>query len=228
MKVIVDFFDAVGGPISPKMGADGFEAGPTNSGQYVIARCGRHSSRRYQDWSKIRWGTPLKEEKGKLYVKVAGRWRRLSEYTAVGKNDIVDRHERLYGTRSLPSKWVFNDFGHMTCYYFKDGNHNKRRDRNERIQGEFIHTTPVNEAQTSMGTSVILTESHGCVHVKPRDIDIMIRKGYLRRRNLFIVHSYTQHIPKQMTSSSHGRPPYELHFYPLDKIILVKSQQQHT
>ncbi len=223
MNTFIDAFEAVGGPITPVMGSDGFPAGPTNKGKFVIARCGRHASNRYAYWSRIEWGTPLKEEAGMLYVKMRGTWKKLADFTAATKAEILDKHDELYGSRIIPNKWVFNDFGHMTCYYFKDLNNNRRRDKNERIHGEFIHTTPSNEAETFTSKPVILLESHGCIHVKPTDIDTMIRKKYLQKGNRVIVHDYADRAPR--ITHTGGQPPFELHFYPGDRKILVKGKR---
>jgi len=198
--------------------------GPTDSGQFVIAYCSKHSSRRYAEWSKIKWGTPLKEENGQLFIKFQGQWKLLKNYTSVTKDQIKQYHRQLYGTAKIPTQWVFNDFGHMTCYYFKDINKNRKLDKSagERVHGEFIHTTPTDEANTRLGLPVFLTESHGCVHVKPADIDIMIEKGYLRKGNLFIVHKYNEAAPT-VAGGGNAKPPYEVHFYPGSRQIVVKG-----
>lgn len=62
---------------------------------------------------------------------------------------------------------VFNGFGHLTVYLYRDRNNNGRMDANDGIHGEFVHATPDNEAQEALGDDVELLESHGCVHVKP-------------------------------------------------------------
>lgn len=219
MSEYIDEFSAVGGPAVSQMGGDGFEAGPTNKGQYTIAYCGKHSSQRYAEWSKIKWGTPLKEEKGKLYVFEKNKWTPIPHTV----QEVKEYHKSLYGIEKIPDKWVFNDFGHQTCYYFVDVNQNRRLDGKERIHGEFIHTTPPNEAEATRGLPVILTESHGCVHVKPSDIDSMQAKGYLKRGNLFIVHDYFEDAPLLKTKKK-GTPPFELHFYPKSQKILVKGK----
>lgn len=220
-KVIVAVYEGVGGPETAVMGSDGFEAGATDAGSYVVAYCGKHSSRRYPHWSRIRWGTPLKEEKGKLYVKHERHWKPISDFTTASKDDILEYHEDLYGVRKLPSKWVFNDFGSSTCYVFKDHNKNRKLDGKERVHGEFFHTTPPNEAETALGDPVILTESHGCVHVKPVDITEMRKKGYFRSGNLVHVHKYSESAPT--APKGPGKSPYELHFYPGDRKIVVKG-----
>ncbi|MDL1984961.1 MAG: L,D-transpeptidase [Deltaproteobacteria bacterium] len=220
-RVIEKIYKAVGGPSVAKMGGDGYKAGPTDAGKYVIAYCGRHSSRLYADWSKIRWGSSIKEENGKIFVYHNNRWQHLSKLTTLGREDILDYHEELYGTRIIPKKWVFNDFGHQTCYFFKDLNKNRRLDKNkgEKIHSEFIHPTPNNEASSARGLPVILTESHGCIHVKPKDIDEMSKKGYLKAGNIIIIHKYNEIAPIQPIGQ--GNPPYQVHFYPNSQRLVI-------
>ncbi len=169
--VLIEQYEAMGGPEVGGRGNDGFEEGPTDSGEYRIAYCKRHVSRRYPFWSSVPWGADLKEEAGEIWVKVRNTWERLSRYSPATKEDIAERHKELYRIRALPSSWVFNDFGHMTCYLYKDRNRNGKLDGQETIHGEFLHTTPETEAAHKMGERVRLEPSHGCVHLKPADID---------------------------------------------------------
>jgi hypothetical protein len=78
---VAAFFDACGGPATPVLGGDGFEAGPTDSGEFVIAGCWKHSSQRYPDWSGLPWGTPLREGMREIEVKVNSIWEPLSKYS---------------------------------------------------------------------------------------------------------------------------------------------------
>ena len=125
----------------------------------------------------------------------------------------------------MPQTWVFNDFGHLTCYIAKDRNRNGRYDPStgEEVHGEFLHTTPLDEARSALNQSVKLTESHGCIHLKPLDIDGMVRDGHMRKNTRVVVHAYSEKsIPLQ--GRSHATPPFELHFYPgLQKTIVVGS-----
>lgn len=232
-SVVVDVFEAVGGPAISVTAGDGYVAGPTDAGTYVIAYCGRHSSKMYAHWSRIRWGSPLKDVGGVLYVQeTAGRsgtrssgrgvWVTLSSLTPVTREDVLDYHESLYGVRRIPSTWIFNDFGHSTCYMFRDLDHDGRLDRNERIHGEFFHTTPKDEADQARSLPVILTESHGCIHVTPADIDTMQARGYLKSGNTVHVHRYSESLVS--LSRKTGRPPYEVHFYPGARRIVVKGR----
>jgi hypothetical protein len=194
------------------MGFDGHMKGPTDSGEFVVARCGRHVSRRYAFWSRIAWGTPLRERNGFLEVYIDGTWQSLRLFCPASRAEIGQYHADLYGTWRIPKEWVFNDFGHITCYYFKDIDKDLKLGSNEKIHSEFIRTTPVNEGQALQKKTIILDESHGCIHVAPQDIDDMNRKGYLAPGNELIVHRYSERAP--ITPRGIGKKPFEVHFYP--------------
>jgi hypothetical protein len=225
-QVIVAKYDAVGGPEVAAIGGDGFTAGPTDAGRYRVAYCGKHSSRRYATWSKIKWGTEIKEEGGNVLVKHKGKWTALSNLTTVDKDDLVNYYEELYGKKELPKKWVFNDFGHMTCYFYKDRNKNRRldADKGEKVHGEFFHTTPRTEAETDLGLPVLLDESHGCIHVKPNDIDKMIKSGHMKSGNSVVIHGYRERMPAGPVDAK-GKAPFSLHFYQGEKTLLVYGRK---
>src|SRR5690349_440382 len=73
-KVVVAEYSAEGGPEKAFMAPDGHEAGPTDAGEYVIAYCAKHRSRRYPQWSSIPWGSPLKHDSDRVLVLLDGRW----------------------------------------------------------------------------------------------------------------------------------------------------------
>lgn len=227
-KVVVAIYDAMGGPEKPEMGRDGNMKTPTKQGQFTVEKCAPHVSvHRYKHWSGVSWGTPLREQKGKLEVYMARSkvWMPLENFTPVTKDEILQEHERLYGKYEIPNKWVFNDFGHMTCYYFKDVNGNKKLDGKEHREGDMIHPTPGNEAQAARGTPNVEIElggSHGCIHVKPADIDEMIEKSYMKPGNPIFVHPFAENPPSGAVDL-HGRFPYEVHFYPMYQKIVVKG-----
>lgn len=79
-KVLAAMYDGFGGPKNARMGDDGFEAGPTDPGEYRVAYCGRHSSRRYRGWSTFRWGSDVREEAGKVFVMHDGKWTDVADY----------------------------------------------------------------------------------------------------------------------------------------------------
>lgn len=226
-KVLVSSYAAYGGPEFSFVASDGHEAGPTDEGEYRVAYCGRHSSKRYPTWSKIPWGAQLRDDGGTIMVQYEGKWRRLTDVVALTKAEIEEYHYQLYRTRVVPSTWVFNDFGHVTCFLYKDLNRNRRRDPNEPIHGEFIHTTPVNEAQTDpkLHQPVMLETSHGCIHLKPVDIDEMIRRGYMRKNALVVVHRYADR--RLVMPQGIGHAPFEIHFFPGMKQILVLGTRDY-
>jgi hypothetical protein len=138
----------------------------------------------------------------------------------------MQRNLELYGSYSLPKTWVFNDFGHITCYFYKDKNGNRRLDRDlgEQIHREYFHTTPDDEADMAAGKAVALQESHGCIHLKPNDIDMMISKGYFKQGNLVVVHPYGDTVP-DWTQNSAGVKPFEVHFFPGVKKVVVTGRR---
>jgi hypothetical protein len=101
--------------------------------------------------------------------------RRLSE--RITRQDIVDLHKDLYGTGTVPSTWIFNDFGPLAIRWFKDLNGNRKLDGRERLSGQMFHTTPENEAQQALGKPVLLGPSHGCIHLKPADRNKLFQQG---------------------------------------------------
>ncbi len=223
-QVVIDTYVAAGGPRTATLGSDGFEAGPTDEGTFVISYYGQHSSTRYPTFSKIRWGSPLRETvPGKVEVLHEGAWRKLDSFPhAPSVDEIKNYNYSLYGRHEVPKSWVFNDFGHLTCYYFKDLNNNRKQDKSEPIHPEFIHTTPVNEAQTAKGAPVTLEPSHGCIHIAPASIDDMKKKGYMAKGTTLVVHSYDAKAPSLVLSK--GKKPFEVHFYPGAHWIVVFGQ----
>jgi hypothetical protein len=225
-RAVVASFDAVGGPSKLSKADDGYWAGPTDAGEYRVSHCGRHSSPSYPDWSKIRWGSEIREVGGAVQVMHDGKWQALKVLSPrLEKKDIMSRHLELYGKYELPKTWVFNDFGHMTCYFYKDRNRNKRLDKDagESIHREYFHTTPDDEAASAAGKPVTLTPSHGCIHLKPKDIDAMIAAGYLKGGNRVVVHRYKDKLPA-WGSDAAAVAPFEVHFFPGASKVLVTGQ----
>jgi len=90
---------------------------------------------------------------------------------------------------------VFNDFGPYALRYFKDRNRNRTLDAGEALMGEMIHTTPEDEAHSERGMTLALQHSHGCIHVRPADRELMLRAGAFRPGTLLIVHKGQETIP---------------------------------
>jgi len=225
-RIAIATFDAVGGPAKlQRAEGDRFWAGPTDAGVYRVARCARHSSPSYADWSKVLWGSEIKDEAGQIFVKHQDRWQTLKAVSPkMTREALMQRNLELYGKYELPTRWLFNDFGHMTCYFYKDRNGNGRLDKDERIHTEYFHTTPDDEAATAQGRPVTLSQSHGCIHLKPNDIDTMIEKGYFAPGNAVVVHSYEARVP-HWSAEENGAKPFEVHFFPGLKKVVVTGRR---
>lgn len=217
-KVIVARYVAAGGPPYTGVDLNKNKFGPTDPGQYVIARCQQHVSEKlYKKWSGLAWGTKLRVRRNMgaeiVEAYIRDQWRPINpKFTSATVEEIKIYNKQLYEKYEVPDKWVFNDFGHNTCYMFKDINKNFKLDGKDQEHDEFIHTTPDNEAQTAKQEKVIIDYSHGCIHVKPTDLDDMIAKNYLKKGNVMFVYSYTQKAP--IDPVRRGTAPFELHFYP--------------
>ena len=89
-----------------------------------------------------------------------------------------------------------------------------------------IHPTPVDEALAAQGkpnAEIELEGSHGCIHVRPADIDDMIVRGYLRTGNALFVHPYSENAPTDGTDTR-GHYPFEVHFFPMALKLVVKGR----
>jgi hypothetical protein len=92
-------------------------------------------------------------------------------------NDISDYRETPTPLRpTIPEKWNLNDFGKL-AFLLKG-------------TSAFIHTTPETEAMQSNKLPELLTMSHGCIHIKPSDRDVMVSQGYLQAGVRIIVRPY--------------------------------------
>lgn len=131
--------------------------------------------------------------------------------------------KKMYGGKNLDS-WIFNDFGHVSIKYFRDNNNNGRFDQgSDEVISDFVHTTPEGEAQTQysrnnptgVAPSIPLSYSHGCIHVKPDDIDSLIARGYATKGAIIEIYAYSDVISvRQSFERPYGRPQHELHFMP--------------
>ncbi|MET4084065.1 hypothetical protein ABIB40_004039 [Pedobacter sp. UYP30] len=232
-------YDAHGGPSTIQKGSDGNDMTPTTAGRFVIQSIAKHVSYgRYAFWSGVAWGTPMMTKDGVTLIKKGNAWTKLSSvnkiFGAYKDNEskltmlLMFEYQTLYNIpRNLsPRFWVFNDFGHVSVKYFKDTNHDWKMDGKEHILGDFIHTTPGDEASTSKKQNFNLVESHGCIHVKPTEIDTMIGNGYIAKGLTIEVHPYNDKTIAAILKRPIARLPYETHFYPgLFKIVVYRVQK---
>jgi hypothetical protein len=176
----------------------------THAGTFVIDGIMPYSTKTWPR-SRIRWGTPIRESRtraGKIeYRTPSGGWRPLvvkdedgSEFTAL---KLTERHEKMYGLSSgFPKTWFLNDFGPKAVRYYEDRNQNRKRDPNEPLKGEMIHTTPKGEAETEHhpqdARKLQLTKSHGCIHIRPIDRNDFISAGAFRQGMTLVIHQYDE------------------------------------
>lgn len=218
-------YDGHGGPASEVMGGDNHPKTSTTPGRYVVGAIEKHVSYgKYKGWSGVAWGTEMRLLGDVVMVKKGGSWIRLSEVNSEwgkfkGKEkdltaQIKKAYHSFYNKLVVPDRWVFNDFGHVSVKYFVDRNKNWKMDGKEGFLGDFIHTTPGDEARVALKQPIVLSESHGCIHVKPFDIDTLIGNGYIKKGHTIEVHPYSEMLVANNLVRNHARPPYEVHFYP--------------
>jgi hypothetical protein len=174
---------------------------PTTAGRYVI---GKIHAYRTPSWlfSQIPWGTKLKDMRARndvWFQQSNGSWASIKENYKITRDEIQQEHFRLFADLRVPSSWVFNDFGPVAIRYFEDRNSNGRLDGKEQLSGQMIHTTPDDEAATVRGQKFELSESHGCVHIRPEDRARLMGADVFKIGTAFIVHSYAESFPNAGT-----------------------------
>jgi hypothetical protein len=180
----------------------------TTPGNYVIYS---HGPYRTKTWnaSRIPWGTRLMVDQATFTVffetgNSSPKWQKVTDRIP-DWTWLVIRQEyyRMYGEShlydsdydSVPSIWVFNDFGPTAIRYFVDRNQNRRLDEGESLSGEMFHTTPDDEANVALHQTVRLQPSHGCIHVNPIGRDKLFAAGAFKKGTPFIVHPYSEKAP---------------------------------
>lgn len=244
ISAIAAVFDAHGGPGKAyQIPPESHRREPTPKGEFVIAYCAKQASSGYgYGMSKIPWGSKIRLDAAsrELQVQLNGQWKMVKDVTGVSRQEVEKAFSAYYRqtndllrnlgkaqltyTQPFPDEWIFNDFGHISCYYFVDVNGNRRQDKGEKMSQEVVHPTPDDEFLDSKGygSLIQLPESHGCIHVKPKDIDYMIARGFLKTGNTVVVHGYTDVLnPARLVPSPHAPAPYEVHFYPASKKLVV-------
>jgi hypothetical protein len=194
--------EAWGGPSKrqPKEKGERIAAVPTTPGTFIIDGTEAYTTTTW-DWSRVRWGTRIRRSRSlparvAEYEKSPGKWRSLTRDFGWTVSDIGDAYKNLYGLWEFPDRWIFNDFGPKAIRYYRDRNANRRRDANEPLEGEMIHTTPDNEAESDKygadSKKVELFESHGCIHIKPIDFGALRDAGAFRQGLTLIIHRYSE------------------------------------
>ncbi|ANH82367.1 hypothetical protein A8C56_16605 [Niabella ginsenosidivorans] len=221
--------DAHGGPVAKYKDRGGNEATPTRAGRYIIGLIDQHVTQgSAYPFSRVPWGAALRTGKdGAMEVNMNGGWKKLSAVVKTSKyfkteKELTDYLKDYYASfkykdgKALPDRWVFNDFGHITIKYFRDLNGDRVLNKGrETFMSDFIHTTPYDEAYTAVGKKdFVLEESHGCIHLRPADIDSLISKRYLKRGNTIEIHPYTDKVVPTLLMRKEAKPFFEFHVFP--------------
>lgn len=192
-----EVFDVAGGPptLRPIVDLGGHTATRTPPGRYVLDRPEHHTTNGWPN-SVVPWGAALREVATVVQYESNGRW-----VDASGPNGKVTHALMTFATKSrqpisplvasrrarqmfydrngnLMRLWESNDFGKWSW--------NLRSGRQRTVF--FIHTTP--EDEWAGDSDLDLVQSHGCLHIRPKDRDAMMRKGYLREGTVVIVKRY--------------------------------------
>jgi hypothetical protein len=198
-----EVYEACGGP-AERSHEPGHTRGPTPKGKYHLGPRHHHVT---VNWSTscIAYGAPLRQgaveyeyqdEKGHWHVASGPDGKvtklRLKERRVELNRPLTEdrRQEVIRDVRKLfrwndgtpMDSWWRNDFGEWAW----------------NLPGTacYIHTTPKTEvAWHLLNQNIALENSHGCIHIHPKDRDEMMRKGYLKQGAYFEVKGYSEKGP---------------------------------
>jgi len=182
--------------------AGGADYTPTPTGRFVLENPAAY---RTSSWlmSQIKWGTPIKDvpsernlaEDAKTdvwYRLSSGKWASVSKDFGIDRKFIAKTYYDLYQLKGIPKTWIFNAFGPVAIRYFRDLNGNKKRDKNEPLDGSMFHTTAENEAELKLGKTIDMTNSHGCIHLNPADRAQLTGMKAFRGGMDLVIHPYNK------------------------------------
>ena len=200
---------ARGGPRVEHGNPDGHTAGQTSPGDYVLGSREHHVTSAWP-YSTIPQGALLKEKDGQvLWSPDDGvTWRPASGRDSVTWASWADWKSKILGRALTPDdkasvdrdvrrafndesggllpRWLKNDFGLWAWrLWTADAAGNRLAPT-----AFFVHTTPENERATDDGKPVSLSESHGCIHLRPADRALLMTRGWLRAGASFRVFRY--------------------------------------
>jgi hypothetical protein len=179
---------------------------PTPAGHYILGPQQHVTTRSWAN-SVIPWGAALRLEGGEAQWKDSrGHWR-----VATGPKGEVTQARWEFEQRSKPPRQSFSaiveeirdnflssDRGSLlsTTYKLNDfGVWGWNLRLNGHATGFYIHTTPQNEQQTEDGDTVVLLNSHGCIHIAPSDREFLMGEGMLKAGVPFEVRRYDEKGP---------------------------------
>lgn len=200
-------YEAAGGPPKPFKDHGGHTGEPTPKGHYTL---GPKQHVIAPSWpnSAIPYGATLRIHNGECEYESdtrPGVWHVVTGPTGVvtqaviafarrdgTKVNVKEVTEKVRGAFIDPktntlrfTEWKANDFGRWGWNLRNKGGGT----------AYFIHTTPDDEAATEDKKAFFLANSHGCIHIRPRDRDEMIKLGYLKQGVGFEVRSYDEKGP---------------------------------
>lgn len=213
---MVASIEACGGPPpgQEEDGPGGHSAGATPWGNYVLGYLEHHTT---QNWpmSAVPWGAKLREnakkeiefskDDGKTWLPATGpkgattlAYNLFDERTEASaarlqkraprpltqaqkdENNAAARRIFYDAPGQLKKEYDLNDFGKWSWNLMQNGSRTQY----------YVHTTPDDEHATAAGRAFKLSNSHGCVHIKPADREAWREKGYLKAGNPFFVAHY--------------------------------------
>jgi hypothetical protein len=198
-----DRYEVAGGPPNPgPIEPGGHRPSVTPAGQYVLDRPEHHTT---QNWprSVVPFGAKLRERDLVVEYELGGHWKLASGPSGAVTRALLTwyhksgRHltpavagrlarEMFYDSDGkLMATWQQNDFGKWSW--------NLKRNGVRTVY--FIHTTPDDEEATAQSLPFELSQSHGCLHIRPRDRDEMVRKRYLIQGTMVEVKKYNERRP---------------------------------
>jgi len=199
----VAHFTACGGPEKVDDSADrGHTIGRTPAGRYALGPRHHHVTPNWPN-SSIPWGASIRRAaNGEVEFDDGSGWKpatgdRAPMNTALIRSKTLLRQVPNMAeirvkarnafdinpdnpTGQLVTVWERNDFG-IWAFNLRRGG---------KGTPYYVHTTPEDEIATAGGREFSLDQSHGCIHIRPKDRDTMMRKGYLTAGIVIEVNGY--------------------------------------
>jgi uncharacterized protein DUF4157/L,D-transpeptidase-like protein len=192
---IVDVVNARGGPAVTVKDFGGHTADPTTAGTWTLGT-GKSVVTASWDNSQIPWAAEVRK-------RADGEWEFKDPDTSKWKIATGSKSQLATPLKGSAFEtenkgrdtWRVNDFGEMGW-------------RIRGTDGQFIHTSPDDEATALAGSSPELSASHGCVHLDPAGRNRLRDRGYLQAGVTFVVRKYTVHLlPEAMRQIMQGDRP---------------------
>jgi hypothetical protein len=192
----IEKYEVAGGPATqrPIPDAGGHTATKTPPGRYTLDKPEHHTTVGWPN-SVVPWGAKIREVNDVVQFELGGRWvdasgpkGKVTDAAILFAHNSKRPVSRAVASRyarqifytvdgKLVSQWFQNDFGPLAWNLTQNGKRTVY----------FIHTTRDEAAGAS---PFDLEQSHGCLHIRPKDRDRMIDKGYLAQGVTVIVKKY--------------------------------------